>query len=165
MKRLSKLKSDVLRSAALQIAEQSGRPLRRDPSQARRHAYLDPTERLVLLRTSNDRVLTVRASSTIPREADLDIDGCDILFISMPTEKRGTAEIEAYWIPSEVAASALKRAHQTWLDGNPSTMHDNKTYSIWFDEVTGESGMFREKWSAYRLPATVRLEGGATVPQ
>jgi hypothetical protein len=80
-----------------------------------------------------------------------------VLLLVMPTERRGTSAVEAYWVPSTDAARDVKTAHQRWLDSNPNTKSANKTYSIWFDEAMAESGMFREKWSQYRLPATLRL--------
>jgi hypothetical protein len=125
----------------------------------RRQVYQSRSGERVLLRTSNDRVLAVGASSTIPAEATLDIDDCDVLLIAMPTEKRGTSAVEAYWVPATIAARDVKLAHQTWLDGNPSTKKYNKTYSIWFDQGVSESGMSREKWSQYRLPTTRPVEG------
>lgn len=154
-----KLTTEALREAGLKIAEQSGQPLQRDRLRMRRQAYRGSSGERILLRTSNDRVLAVGASSTIPAEATLDIEDCDVLLIAMPTEKGGTSLVEAYWVPAAIAARDVKLAHQTWLDGNPNTKKDNKTYSIWFDRGVSESGMFREKWSQYRLPTTWPVEG------
>lgn len=162
-----KLTTETLREAGLRIAEQSGQPLQRDRSQRRRQAYRSRSGERVLFRTSNDRVLTVGASSANPAEATLDIDDCDVVLIAMPTEKRGTSAVEAYWVPASVVAGDVKTAHQTWLDGNPNTNMGNKTYSIWFDKGVSESGMFREKWARYRLPTTwpVNEPVGAELPR
>ncbi|MEQ8354647.1 MAG: hypothetical protein RH942_03845 [Kiloniellaceae bacterium] len=155
-----KLTTVALREAALKIAEQSGRPLRRDAEHKREQLYLDNDHKKVRLRTSNDRVLTVSASSPVPEEARLDIEGCDALLIAMPTERRGTDRVEAYWLPVAIAIQEVKRAHRIWLDSDPNTKKHNKTFSIWFDEAFFESEMFCEKWSEYRLPITLNLKSG-----
>jgi hypothetical protein len=152
-----KLTTPALRAAALEIAEQSGRPLKRDILRPRKQAYCTSTGERVLLRTSNDRVLTATASSTTPAEATLDFEDSDALLIAMPIERGRLSAVEAYWVPSGDAARDVKAAHQRWLNGSPKTNNNNRTYSVWFDEAISSSELFREKWSLYRLPMTLRL--------
>ena len=90
--------------------------------------------------------------------ADLDIDDCDYVLIVMPTEKRQQGPIEAYWVPALAAAETVRLAHRTWLDSQPRTDRENRTFSIWFDKGIAESGMFRDRWRQYRIPFLIVIE-------
>ena len=140
------------------LASLCGKPLKHAGKRLNEQLYQDKEGNRVRLRTTNDRVLTVTASSPNPQKATIDIDDCDYVLIVMPLEKRGKDVIEGYWVPSSIVSTANKNAHETWLNGQPHTRGENQTFSIWFDEGIAESGMFRDKWENYRVPVRLRIE-------
>jgi len=154
----NKLTTESLRHAGLLLAELAGHSLHHVGGGTKKQIYKDKEGHDVRLRTTNDRVLTVRGSDPDPSEADLDIDGCDFVLIVMPTEKRQQGLIEAYWVPTPVAANTLRSAHNAWLDSQPRTSRENRTFSVWFDTGVADSGMLRDKWRQYRIPFRITLE-------
>lgn len=154
----NKLTTESLRHAGLLLSELAGRRLRHVAGRPKEQLYADSEGRRVRLRTTNDRVLTVTASDPDPAVADLDIDDCDYVLIVMPTEKRQQGPIEAYWVPAPVAADTVKIAHKTWLDSQPRTGRENRTFSIWFDKGIAESGMIKDRWCKYRIPFMIVVE-------
>ena len=144
-----KLKSEILRSAALEIATAAGRELKRIP--VRQLLYETPSGETVRLRTNNDRCLMTATSSVDRDRAKLDIDGTDFVLFGVPVEKRGTDLVEAYLVPTQVAVTAIKDSHKAWLEAGGSTKGANRTWAIWLDKSVPTSDMYAEKWHAYRL--------------
>jgi hypothetical protein len=154
-----KLSSETLRLAGLLLAQLDGFALRLAPNRPGEQLYQSSDGKRVRMRTTNDRVLVVTASSADPRSAQLDIEACDFVLIVMPTEMRAIDAVEAFLVPSAVAADSVRTAHAEWLATSPRTSHDNRTFAILFDETSLESGgMFREKWARYRLSRVLHFE-------
>ena len=154
-----KLSSETLRLAGLLLAQLDGFSLRLAPTRPGEQLYESADGKRVRMRTTNDRVLVVTASSADPRSAQLDVEACDFVLIVMPTEMRSVDAVEAFLVPSAAAVDSVRTAHTEWLATSPRTSHDNRTFAVHFDATSFESGgMFREKWAHYRLSRVLRFE-------
>jgi len=158
MMKVPRIPSDELRECALRQMEEAGMPLERLPSKSRAMLYKMENGETVRIRTTNDPILIVVADTPTP-EANLNIDGTDHLLIVMPEAPRTPGPVKSYLVPTKVAVSAVRKAHQEWLDSNPTTKGDNRTWNIWFGDTGRPGGNFGEVWKEYLLPATASTEG------
>ena len=112
--------------------------------------YSMPNGKSVRVRTCNDHVLITVADKPT-NDAHLNIEGTDWLLIVMPEEERIHGKVIGYFIPTEVAVAEVRRAHQAWLDTNPDTKGDNRTWNLWFKSRPHKSSDYDQKWAEYRL--------------
>ena len=87
----------------------------------------------------------------------------------MPEVPRSRGPVMAFLIPASVAVEAVRSAHRDWLNSNPSTKGENRTWNIWFDDDgPSKSNGFARKWAEYRLTGsatTKKLEDIPSVSQ
>ena len=156
-----KIRSEILRDCALKQLEEEGTPLEKLPTKSRAMLYKKQNGETVRIRTTNDPVLVVVADSTDP-EANLNIEGTDHLLIVMPEVPRTPGPIKSYMVPTDVAGSAVRKARQEWLDSNPNTKGDNRTWNIWFSDKDRPGGGFADTWAKFLIPvpaSTNEIEG------
>lgn len=146
----SRVSNDALLEAGLALMRAAGKPLKKLPTSSRAMKYALSDGSTVRVRTCNDHILVVLAESA-KEGARLNIEGTDHLLIVMPEVPRTDGSVIAYFIPTEVAVSAVRRAHAEWLASTPSTKGNNRTWNIWFDDGVTKSGGFARKWVRYRL--------------
>jgi len=146
-----KIPSETLRDCALKQLEKAGTPLEKLPTRSRAMLYEKQDGETVRIRTTNDPVLIAVADSTGP-EANLNIEGTDHLLIVMPEAPRTPGPVLSYFVPTDVAVSAVRKARQEWLESNPNTKGDNRTWNIWFTDKDRPGGGFADKWSNYLIP-------------
>jgi hypothetical protein len=162
MTRGPRIDNEALLSAALELMRQNGKPLTKQASQGRSMLYALPNGETVRARTCNDHILIVVADRP-SEDAKLNIEGTDWLLIVMPETERTPGKVIAYLIPSDVAAKAVRQTHQDWLDSNPNTKGDNKTWNLWFSENgPKKAGGFATKWSSYRLKGEAMTNAAIT---
>jgi len=131
--------------------------------------YSLPDGKSVRVRTCNDHILIVVADKP-SSDAKLNIEGTDFLLIVMPEVERTPGQVTGYFIPTTVAVRASRSSQQAWLDSNPNTKGDNKTFCLWFRKngKTTMSSDYETKWAEYRLngeASTQALAGDAvTLP-
>ena len=121
----------TLVEAGLAAMEKAGKPLTRLPSKGRAMLYQTREGETVRVRTCNDHVLIVVADRPDPN-ANLNIEGTDLLLVVMPETERTAGPIDLYLIPASEAVSEARRTHQEWLDSSPGTKGDNRTWNFWF---------------------------------
>jgi hypothetical protein len=144
-----KSKKDDLRATTLEIATTAGYQLRRRPG---RSLIFDlPDGRTVRLRTSSHRCLQITTTSPDMDNAKLDIEGADLLLFGATETKHETSAVEAYLVPTHVAATAVRSAHKAWLAAGAASKGSNSKPAIWFDKALPTSDMFSEKWAKYRI--------------
>lgn len=160
--RAGRIPNDTLLDAGLILMKQAGRSLERVKTNTRSMQYALPNGETVRVRTCNDHVLVALAAS--PRKgAALNIEGTDHLLIVMPETPRTAGSVIAYLVPTKVAVEAVRSSHANWLDSNPNTKGENRTWNIWFDEAA-KAGGFAEKWAKYRLPGSVSTLKSSPAP-
>lgn len=146
----NRVSNQALLEAGLKAMDAAGKPLQKMQTSSRAMKYKLSNGETIRVRTCNDHVLVVIADS--PEEsATLNIEGTDHLLIVMPEIPRMDGLIIAYFVPTGVAAAAIRRSHADWLASNPATKGNNRTWNIWFDDGPAMSGGFANKWSQYRL--------------
>jgi len=145
-----KVSNIALLDAGISAMQEVGKSMERLPTSSRAMKYQLATGETVRVRTCNDHVLVVLASSA-EEGAALNIEGTDYLLIVMPETPRVEGPVIIYLVPTSIAENAVRKAHADWLNTNPSTKGNNRTWNIWFgDGPTAYSG-FAQKWAQYRL--------------
>ena len=139
-----------LRDAGLDLMMQNGKPLTKLPGHGRSMRYALPNGETVRIRTCNDHILIVVADDPDPDEATLNIEGTNWLLIVMPAVERTPGNVHAYFVPTSVAVTEVRRCQREWLASNPNTKGNNTTFNLWFDSH-GKSSGYAEKWRQYRL--------------
>ena len=140
---------------------QNNMPLTKVRGTGRAKIYKFQNGETVRVRTCNDHILVVVASSPDIENATLNIEGTDKLLIVMPEIERTEGDLLAYLVPTEVAVRAIKESHLAWLQSNPKTKGKNTTWNLWFDtdydgaEARDFKHSYATKWSQYRLEGTV----------
>lgn len=153
----------ALLSAGLELMRQNGTPLAKAPSKGRSMLYTMPTNETVRVRTCNDHILITLASKDSDN-ARLNIEGTDMLLIVMPEVERTHGRVIAYLVPTDVAVTQARKTHQEWLDSNPNTKGDNRTWNLWFDDANHKSSSgFATKWAKYRLHGEASTVGGQVI--
>ena len=118
----------------------------------------------VRMRTCNDHVLIVVGDNPTP-EAKLNIEGTDWLLVVMPEVERTNGKVVTYLLPAAEVEAEARRTHQQWLQTNPNTKGDNRTWTLWFRrDAPGKANDYATKWAKYRLNNTVVSESTATKP-
>lgn len=148
--KMNKVPNELLLNAGLELMRRTGKALEKMPTSTRAMLYRTADGKTVRIRTCNDHILVVLAESA-DAGAKLNIEGTDFLLVVMPEIPRTKGNVVAYFIPTEVAASAARRSHAEWLASKPETKGNNRTWNIWFDDVGAKSGGFAREWAKYRL--------------
>ena len=136
-----------------------GKPLTRQPSKGRAMIYALPGGETVRMRTCNDHVLIVVGAH--PNEnARLNIEGTDWILMVMPEVERTPGNVDCYLLPTVEVEAEARRTHKEWLDGNPKTGGDNKTWNLWFkSDGPGKANDYARKWQRYKLKAASVVNG------
>jgi|SRR5271165_179353 len=150
MTKSPRVSNDALLAAGLDLMRQNGHPLTKVESFGRAMMYQLPDGKSVRVRTCNDHILIVLASKA-SKNAKLNIEGTDFLLIVMPEIERTPGKVIAYLVPTKVAVEASRSSHQTWLDSDPNTKGDNKTWNLWFRTDGPKDRTYSTKWAEYRL--------------
>lgn len=145
-------RTDKIRNATLMIAAEAGHKLNR--RQGRALVYGLPDGRTVRLRTTTHRCLQVTATSPDMDRAALDIEGVDFLLFGATESGGDTDTVEAYLIPSDIAAADVRAAHKAWLAAGATTKGENLKPAIWLDRAIPTSDKFSMKWAKYRIGTT-----------
>jgi hypothetical protein len=156
------IENNVLLEAGLSLMKKNGRPLTKIAGTGRAMKYRMPNGETVRVRTCNDHILIVLSDKPSGAHTKLNIDGTDWLLIVMPEVQRTPGKVRAYLVPTPIAAEAARRTHQEWLDSNPNTKGDNRTWNLWFRD-DGKNENFDETWSEYRLKGEATTEAIGTV--
>lgn len=159
-----KVSNEALLNAGINALAATGRKMVRVPTGSRAMIYRLETGETVRVRTCNDHILVVLASSPDDGAA-LNIEGSDYLLIAMPEIARTEGRVISYFIPTRIAVEAVRHARAAWVNSGPATKGNNRTWNIWFDDDSGPTSGFASKWSQYRLPTTsttVEVEAVAT---
>jgi hypothetical protein len=147
-----RVSNDALLAAGLDLMRQNGHPMNKVESPGRSMVYSLPDGKTVRVRTCNDHILIV-VTDKPSGDAKLNIEGTDYLLVVMPEIERTPGKVTGYLIPTTVAVEASRSCHQAWLDSNPNTKGDNKTWCLGFRKSgrTTMSSDYETKWSEYRL--------------
>jgi hypothetical protein len=160
---LLKIHPDLLANAGLMLMAQSGQILERIPARGRARLYRRADGKVVRLYCSNDRLLIGRAETTADNARLKMEDGADFLLLVMPRTKRTPGPVEAYLVPMEVAAEAVKQAHRNWRSTSPEG-GENLARNLWFDkDGPPTSDDYASKWSSYRLPGSIAVKASAAL--
>jgi hypothetical protein len=149
--------NQVLVDAGLTLMKSGGRPLTRVDTGSRAMVFSLESGETIRIRTCNDHILVVLADSPRP-DAGLNIEGTDYLLIIMPRVPRTEGPVDAYLVPTRIAAEAARRTHSEWLASKPATHGHNRTWNLWFDD-TPKAGGFAKSWAKYRLPGEASTLG------
>lgn len=147
--------SKALAEAALAAMRQCGKPLSRLPSKGRAMLYVLPNGETVRMRTCNDHVLIV-VGDRPASDAKLNIEGTDWLLVAMPEIERTPGKVNVYLLPTSEVETEARRTHQDWLDSNPNTKGDNKTWNLWFrSDGPSKANDYAARWARYLLDSVV----------
>ena len=155
-----RVSNDALLHAVLELMRQNGKPLTKVDSFGRSMMYRLADGKTVRVRTCNDHILMVLADKP-STDAKLNIEGTDFLLVVMPEVERTPGKVKAYLIPTEVAVEASRRSHQAWLDSNPNTKGDNKTFVLSFRKGPATYSDYETKWAQYQLSGEAYTEAVA----
>ena len=161
-----RIDNSALLNAGLELMRQNGTPLTKAPSKGRSMLYTMPNGESVRVRTCNDHILITLADKASD-DARLNIEGTDWLLIVMPEEERTHGKVIGYLVPTEEAVAQARQTNRAWLDSNPNTKGDNRTWNLWFDSTHHISSGFAQKWAEYRLQGeafTISEEAGEASP-
>ncbi len=129
----------------------AAKPLTRQPSKGRAMLYALSNGETVRMRTCNDHVLIV-VGDRPTADAKLNIEGTDWILMVMPEVERTPGNVDCYLLPTTEVEAEARRTHQEWLDGNPKTGGDNKTWNLWFKAGgPGKANDYARKWQRYKL--------------
>lgn len=160
---MEKIENSDLVGAGLAAMAAAGRPLTRQPSKGRAMIYALPNGETVRMRTCNDHVLLVVADRP-SADAKLNIEGTDWILMVMPQVERTPGKVDCYLLPTAEVEAEARRTHQVWLDSNPKTGGDNKTWNLWFrSDGPGKANDYARKWQQYRLNEAVTANLGARI--
>ena len=157
----NRINNSILLESGLDLMRKNNMPLTKVRGTGRAKIYKLPNGETVRVRTCNDHILIVVASSPDIENAGLNIEGTDLLLIVMPVIERTEGDILAYLVPTEVVVKAVKESHRSWLQSDPNTKGGNTTWNLWFDtdydgaEARDLKHSYATKWSEYRLEGTV----------
>lgn len=161
---MNKVENEVLRQAGLELMLRDGKPLTKLPSKGRSMLYKMSDGQTVRVRTCNDHVLIAVADSPNPG-ARLNIEGTDWLLIVMPQIERTAGNIIAYLVPVREAVAEVRRTHKEWLDTQPRTGGENRTWNLWLrPDGPSLANNYAEKWAHYQLEGTYSVKD-ATDPE
>jgi hypothetical protein len=147
---MDKVPNEILANAAIDLMEATGRPMRKLATGTRAMKYALDDGQTVRIRTCNDHVLVVLASSA-EESASLNIEGTDFLLVVMPKTARQAGPVVAYLLPVAVAVEDVRRAHAAWLRSGPATKGGNRTWNIWFGDGHPSCSGFSTRWARYKL--------------
>ena len=148
---MEKVESSGLVEAGLAAMKAAAMPLTRQPSKGRAMLYALPNGETVRMRTCNDHVLIV-VGDRPTADAKLNIEGTDWILMVMPEVERTPGNVDCYLLPTAEVEAEARRTHQEWLDGNPKTGGDNKTWNLWFKaDGPGKANDYARKWQRYKL--------------
>ncbi len=154
---LEKVESFSLVEAGLAAMTAAGKPLTRRPSKGRAMIYALSNGETVRIRTCNDHLLIVVADRS-SADAKLNIEGTDWILMIMPEVERTPGNIDCYLLPTAEVEAEARRTHQEWLNGNPKTGGDNKTWNLWFKADGPEKANdYARKWQRYKLKAAAAV--------
>lgn len=157
MKDPSKIPSDALVKAGLDLLIQTGRPLTKLPSRGRAMIYGMTDGRTVRLRTCNDPVLVIVADSDTD-DAKLSVEGTDFVYIVMPELPRTPGPVVGYLVPTNVVVDAARSTHKRWRESNPNTSGNNRTWNLWFGaDGPAKANNYAEVWRTYRVEAAAAV--------
>ncbi len=140
---------------------QCGKPLSRLPSKGRAMLYVLPNGETVRMRTCNDHVLIV-VGDRPTSDAKLNIEGTDWLLVAMPEVERTPGKVNVYLLPTSEVETEARRTHQDWLDSNPNTKGDNKTWNLWFrSDGPSKANDYAARWARYLLDSVVDARASA----
>lgn len=156
-----RIESSTLVEAGVAAMARAGKPLSKLPSKGRAMLYSLPDGQTVRMRTCNDHVLIV-VSDSPSADAKLNIEGTDWLLVVMPEIERTAGNVISYLLPTSLVEAEARRTHQEWLDSNPNTKGDNRTWNLWFRaDGPGKANNYATKWSQYKLNGTVEVRQAA----
>ena len=155
---MDKVPNQTLVDAAVEMMTAADRPMRRLATGTRAMKYALTDGKTVRVRTCNDHVLVVLAS-TAEEGASLNIEGTDFVLIVMPETPRQAGPVIAYLLPTDLAVEDVRRAHTAWLNSGPATKGNNRTWNIWFDEGPPGCSGFAIKWAKHRMSSQPRNGG------
>jgi hypothetical protein len=154
MTKSPRIPNDDLLAAGLDLMQQNGMTLTKIDSFGRSMMYKLTDSKSVRVRTCNDHILIVLADKP-SKDAKLNIEGTDYLLIVMPEVERTPGKVKAYLVPTKVAVEASRKGQQVWLDSNPNTKGDNRTWNLWFRKDANEQpniwNDYATKWAEYQL--------------
>lgn len=157
--------NDSLLAAALELMKQNGKPLAKTNGTGRSMRYSMPNGETVRARTCNDHILIVLGNKA-EGDARLNIQGTDWLLVVMPEVPRTPGKVLAYLVPTSVAVEAARKTHQAWLDTNPNTKGDNRTWNLWFSENgPKKANGFHNHWKKYLLKGSAHVEPNSTAAE
>jgi hypothetical protein len=155
------VRNESLLNAALELMKQNGKPLTKTNGTGRSMRYSMPSGETVRVRTCNDHILIVLGNKA-EGDAKLNIQGTDWLLVVMPEAPRTPGNVLAYLVPTSVAAEAARKTHHAWLDTNPNTKGDNRTWNLWFSENgPAKANGFHTHWKKYLLKGSAAAEPNA----
>lgn len=157
---MNKVPNELLVEAALELMTLAGNPMTKLATGTRAMKYELPNGQTVRVRTCNDHVLVVLASSA-DESASLNIEGTDFLLVVMPETPRQLGPVIAYFLPVAVAVDDVRNAHAAWLTSGPATKGNNRTWNIWFDEGPPSCSGFAIRWAKYRIADATRAATAA----
>lgn len=160
---MDRVPNQTLVDAAVEMMSFADKPMRKLATGTRAMKYALGDGKTVRVRTCNDHVLVVLASSA-EESASLNIEGTDFLLIVMPETPRQAGPVIAYFLPTNVAVEDVRRAHAAWLTSGPATKGNNRTWNIWFDDGPPGCSGFASRWGNYRLPNQSRNDFAAKSP-
>jgi hypothetical protein len=156
--KVDKVESSALIKAGLTAMTSAGKALTRVPSRGRAMIYALPNGETVRMRTCNDHVLIV-VGDRPTADAKLNIEGTDWILMTMPQVERMPGNVDCYLLPTSEVEAEARRTHQEWLDGNPKTGGDNKTWNLWFkSDGPGKANDYARKWQRYKLKAAPAVD-------
>jgi hypothetical protein len=117
--------------------------------------YALPNGESVRMRTCNDHLLIV-VGDRPTSDAKLNIEGTDWILMVMPEVERTPGNTVCYLLPTAEVEAEARRTHQEWLDGNPKTGGENKTWNLWFRaDGPDKANDYARKWQRYKLNGVV----------
>ena len=155
---VEKVESSSLVEAGLAAMQAAGKPLAKKLSKGRAMLYSMPNGETVRVRTCNDHLLIV-VGDRPTSDAKLNIEGTDWILMVMPEIERTPGNVVCYLLPTAEVEAEARRTHQEWLDGNPKTGGDNKTWNLWFRaDGPGKASDYARKWQQYKLKSAPAVE-------
>lgn len=147
----TEIPTELLRAAGLRLIGSSGNPLVHD-STKRGKIFRTQNRKTVRMRTNNARNLPCKSSDTDLKRGKLDIEGADFLYWVVPTSVGGASEIEAYFLPTDVAVQMVRSAHTHWLENEGNSKGANFTPALFLDRVpSGQDRPLRDIWSSFHI--------------